>query len=429
MKAESVVEQRPAARSGRAVRPAAWALLVFALAAVPSLGADVELDVFAWTRADPIFTQVFAMFAAENPHIAVNDVTGAGNQFDQILTLVAAGTPPDVIITTLGFYMPLAGAGILDDIAPRLELDPEFAALRDGLYVTLLRQFSTERGELYAFPLDINLRMLFYNRDHFNQAGLPFPTDGWRFDEFVDTARRLTRLTDDGAVERYGFTGFAGPPSAWITWVRAGGGQMFDRSVDPTRSTVSAPETLQVLHTLVAMIHSYNAAPPPAVAAPFQQQRSSMGLLWVEDTYNLERLEGLDYAMVPQPSIDQRYSAMGVRFVGIVKGSPQADEAYTLAKYMSTNPAAQRLLGERKVSWVRDVATDPDILETPPGRNRRSVLNAIEFAEVIYPLTSAWNRVEPLLNQHVQAALNNQVSVEAAAQELDRILPPILQGE
>ena len=174
------------------------------------------------------------------------------------------------------------------------------------------------------------------------------------------------------------------------------------------RALLSEPQAREALQRLSDLINVYHAAPPQGVS--FGSMLPSMGLPWIETTFNLENIDGLDYAMVPQPSGDERYSAMGVRLVGVVKGSEQERLAYELAKYMSTDLEAQRLLAVRKVSWVRSIATDPDYLETPPGRNKQSVVEAIQHAEPIYPLTSHWAELEPLLQAHVLPALRGRSS-------------------
>jgi len=410
----------------------AWRLITLALLVAVGVltlaattWAEDEIKVYAWWNNDPVFAEVFARFERDHPNVKVTEVASSG--YDGLLTMIAGGTPPDVAIMPIGYYMPFADVGALADISATVEKDAEFQALRSDLFLNILSEFVTPSGALYAFPIDINLRMLFYNRDHFNEAGVAFPTSDWDFERFVQSARDLTRVDGAGNVIRWGFEGFSGPPSSWVTWVRAGGGRLADSSINPTRFLLSEPQAREALQRLSDLINVYHAAPPQGVS--FGSMLPSMGLPWIETTFNLENIDGLDYAMVPQPSGDERYSAMGVRLVGVVKGSEQERLAYELAKYMSTDLEAQRLLAVRKVSWVRSIATDPDYLETPPGRNKQSVVEAIQHAEPIYPLTSHWAELEPLLQAHVLPALRAEVPVETATAEVDRIVATILSGE
>lgn len=378
---------------------------------------------------DEVFAQLAAEFDRENPDITVKGLFASdmktGSALDALLTLTAGGTPPDVIIMVLGWYMPLGRQGLLEDLSRYLSSDPVYQQLRPKLFTNILERFVTPDQRLFALPVDINFRMLFYNRDHFDQAGLPYPTESMTFSDFVASARRLTQQRADGTVTRWGFSGFSGPPSTWITWVHGNGGKVVDRPVAPTRSTFSSPATLEAVKMLIDMIHSQRAA-PVWQGGTFGSRQASMSLDWIEVLYNYEQLPDLNYAITTQPVVREPYSAMAVRFVGIHAGSREKQAAYRFARYLATDPRAQRLLGVRKVSWVRSVATDPQLLNTPPNRNKAAVLQAIPAANLIYPLTEHWTEIEPIYNQFMRRILAREIPLESAALQIDQAINAIL---
>lgn len=47
-------------------------------------------------------------------------------------------------------------------------------------------------GTYYGLPLRSNIRGIFFNKDMFDAAGVPYPHDGWTWDEYIDIARRMT---------------------------------------------------------------------------------------------------------------------------------------------------------------------------------------------------------------------------------------------
>jgi multiple sugar transport system substrate-binding protein len=71
----------------------------------------------------------------------------------------------------------------------------------DSSALNVLRNIG--EGRLPGLPFKINTLGLFYNKDLFDKFGVPYPKDGWTWDDVLETAKRLTR--SDGGVEYRGF--------------------------------------------------------------------------------------------------------------------------------------------------------------------------------------------------------------------------------
>lgn len=63
-------------------------------------------------------------------------------------------------------------------------------------------------GVLYGVPFRADTSGVFYNKDLFDEAGVPYPQDGWSWQDFLDIAQRLTKGT-----AQYGF-GISGSAAA-----------------------------------------------------------------------------------------------------------------------------------------------------------------------------------------------------------------------
>lgn len=59
-------------------------------------------------------------------------------------------------------------------------------------------------GKLYALPYTVSPQILVYNPAQFKEAGVPAPRAGWTWDQFRETAKRLTYGTGSGKV--WGFS-------------------------------------------------------------------------------------------------------------------------------------------------------------------------------------------------------------------------------
>lgn len=70
-------------------------------------------------------------------------------------------------------------------------------------YIPSVLEAHRWENALYAIPAYSSVRVLFYNKDLFDKAGLVYPKEGWTLDDFRQMALRLT--SGDGAMKIYGY--------------------------------------------------------------------------------------------------------------------------------------------------------------------------------------------------------------------------------
>ncbi|MCG8346485.1 MAG: extracellular solute-binding protein, partial [Chloroflexales bacterium] len=88
------------------------------------------------------------------------------------------------------------------DVQPLIDADPSFEL---GDYpVALLAPFEQD-GKRYGLPYDFMFRVLNYNQDAFDAAGLAYPTADWTLNDLMGAAQQLTQ--GNGADRQYGFVG------------------------------------------------------------------------------------------------------------------------------------------------------------------------------------------------------------------------------
>jgi multiple sugar transport system substrate-binding protein len=135
-----------------------------------------------------------AAFNEQHPDIPVRIVAIQGqdwsNFFAKILTMVAAGTPPDVcVVATEGaqlFAERLAHP--LDEFVRR-----DAAAMQDyfsDVHPSLIEAFMYQ-GSLFQLPMDFNAANVYYNTSALEKAGISRPADDWSVEDFRDVARAM----------------------------------------------------------------------------------------------------------------------------------------------------------------------------------------------------------------------------------------------
>ncbi|MGH2370753.1 MAG: ABC transporter substrate-binding protein, partial [Chloroflexota bacterium] len=148
-----------------------------------------------------LIDKLIAEYRAAKPHVQIDNqlVFGSGEGFfdgmpyDKILTQVAAGTPPDVIMIGSDMAAAWARRGTalraLDQALKRDKIDPA------KVFYPALAQMARATGKYYGLPqLTANDRAyLFMNKDVVAAAGLDAAKGPQSWDELVTWSQKLTK--------------------------------------------------------------------------------------------------------------------------------------------------------------------------------------------------------------------------------------------
>jgi ABC-type glycerol-3-phosphate transport system substrate-binding protein len=99
------------------------------------------------------------------------------------------------------FYLPFNSTNA-DDINTVLSLDPFLDAdleFDEGDMVGNIMQQVERDNRVWAYPLNVQPQVLFYNTDVFEESGVPAPTAGWSTSDFTDALRSIKIEPDDPA--------------------------------------------------------------------------------------------------------------------------------------------------------------------------------------------------------------------------------------
>ncbi len=145
-------------------------------------------------------------FTARHPDISVRlqaiQGTDWADFFAKILTMVAAGTPPDVcVVATEGaqlFAERLAEP--LDEFIKRdaAQVQDYF----DDVHPSLIEAFMY-KGSFYQMPIDFNAANMYFNTEAMRRAGVPYPAADWTHQDFLTMARQMRRAAGSGFVPFY----------------------------------------------------------------------------------------------------------------------------------------------------------------------------------------------------------------------------------
>lgn len=180
----------------------------------------------------------------------------------RILALAAAGDLPDVIMASNEHTPILACSELLLDLNPFIDKEPD---VKPDDFAAGVSQGFNMWGHWWGFPYDHSTWGIFYNKNMFDEAGVPYPPsegkEPWTVDQFVETAKKLTK--PDG--KQWGALYPGGPANNQYLdscFIYSAGGRNFDD--DLRKCIINSPESAAGLQVLVDFVHKHKIAPTPA---------------------------------------------------------------------------------------------------------------------------------------------------------------------
>ena len=143
--------------------------------------------------------EVIAAFEAANPDIKIElQDTPSTEYITKLNTQLNGGSDVDMFFVkeadkTKTFY----DRGQLTDLTPYIEASGIDMADYNGTDANFIFD-----GKVYGMPVRTDQYVLFYNKDIFDAAGVPYPDDDMTWTEFEDLALQLT--SGEGANKIYG---------------------------------------------------------------------------------------------------------------------------------------------------------------------------------------------------------------------------------
>lgn len=278
------------------------------------------------TDPNPARTVQTRLFDTLYPGLQVSVNPSAGGDASKVIVQCATGTGPDIIdVYSVQQLQTLVSAGILLDLTPYarpLGFDPShtYPAAKDSLEVG---------GKQYRFPCNVVADAVIYNKKIFEDHGVPYPTPGWTYADFVSTARMLlTRPSRSGqthlAVVNWNNVGF------YEDLLIGHGGHVFTR--DGLHSALASPEALAALQDYHDMMYVDKILPTPADAAAMSSQGGwgTGGLNWFSEGKAAMIVIGRWY-IVQLPNFPALRGNLGAVPLPRVPGHPSAGVADTRA--------------------------------------------------------------------------------------------------
>jgi len=233
------------------------------------------IRVGTWESVDQLspWNDVIANFEAENPGIDIQLEAVPQDYGTKLLAQFAAGTAPDIYQVGDGDVATFVSQGVVEPLDPYIS-GPD--GIDTSIYYPAIAEFGELEGETMLLTKDYSPLVLYYNIDHFDEAGLDYPTPDWTWDDMLNAAQVLTidgdgnNATspdfDAGNIERWGIQ----IPNTWgdVVWLRGllpliyqAGGHVIAEDGSATEGYMNSPETVSAVQYYVDLFNEHHVAP------------------------------------------------------------------------------------------------------------------------------------------------------------------------
>jgi multiple sugar transport system substrate-binding protein len=320
-------------------------------------GSDSEgkTTITFWHGATDIGLQALekmvASFEEKNPDIKVKMVyTEASEGADQkLLTAVAGGNPPDVALFDRFKVGSWAAQDALTDLTDMAAAD----GITGDIYYQYAWDEANYQGKLYGLPYTTDSRMLYYNKDHFEAAGLDPENPPKTLQELEAAADKLTKK-DGNRFTQIGFIPWYG--QGWLYgWGWSFGGDFYNEETGEV--TANDPKIVEALTWMsdvaqkygVEDIAGFESSAGSGAMDPFISGQISMK---VDGNWTISAIEkykpDMNYGVtpIPTPTGTDFTTWSGGHAVIIPEGAPNVEAAWEFVKYFGTEEGQEVYFGE-----------------------------------------------------------------------------------
>ena len=384
-------------------------------------GDKIVLTVSFTTGADEraALETVIAEFMETHPNIIVKPLYMAGRYYEKVKVMLAGGNPPDIMWMGQGFAMFATRGAFLDIDDLYGDLNP------DDYYMEAVNWYKLN-GRLYGFPYGVDVHNIFYNKDLFDDASVPYPDDNWTIEDFLDAAKALTQDVDgDGRIDQYGYAGELD--------IGVYGDSLLND--DASECTIDTSESIKLQQLNIDLVNKYKVSPPrdSDIQSLGHQVSFLMGRIAMWDTMNLQVVElrrmvdafEWDIARIPMGSVQANWASSSGFAVSRTTKHPK--EAVALLKVLSGRPFCAELAGYTipiEKAYAREMAEN---WQGPP--QHFPLLLKMTERMVPNPRVPAVQEMIDILSRNQQLARLGKLTVEQAMRKAKKEIDEVIRGK
>ena len=325
------------------------AVLGFASGETEAAAAEpVTLKMTSWISqsVDTYENHIVGPFNEAHPGIEIEyEMFPWSTYWQKLQTLFASGDEPDILEMAADYKGAFVANGHLLDLTPFLErgdIDKD-----DFFEESWNRGYVAGADGFYGMYSMVGTGVLMYNKDIFDDAGIPYPDSTWDYDKLLEVAKELTVDEDgDGTPDQWGIV--AGGHYWNHALIQSFGGTILTE--DFSESNLLSPGSLAGLQYDSDLIHKHGVAPTPEMADGLGELFfTGKVALRPNSAYNIQRFREIedfrwDIALLPEGPEGRKITLAGDPAHSISANTEHPEEAWAFFKWYYNNLSVDNLI-------------------------------------------------------------------------------------
>jgi len=381
-----------------------------------------------WTVHSEEFTEesqiaMVEAFEAEHPNINVEvTVLPEGGFSEKMTTALGAGEgAPDVAFFWDNNWWPEAM-----DLTPFIKADPDFSS--DLYFQGYWDTRAVWEDMVVGLPLGVGANFVMYNKDVFDEAGVPYPTWDWMTEDFIDLASQI----HDPDLKRWGGDRPRGPYRAIFFNY---GARPYSDDSTTVDGYLNGEESVAAFTWLWDLVDS-GATPTSADLEVLGTEGTGPVDLFLAGRLAMATLNqghminavnaGANFGVVPEPGVpgNPKYVHGWSLTCSIWKGTEHPEEAWEFLSYW-VGPEGQRFLMENSNLFpsIPSVLEDYENADEEYAQNFFKILDLEQDAEWIMNHPCYRGAVERVVNDIWDKIMLGEIGRDEIGPALDEIVP------
>lgn len=411
----------------------------------PSPKTKLKFTSWGGSQEQQAFEDIFSKFTEKHPNIEIEYMFIPYPEYlTKLNTMAVSGTLPDLGQMMESATVSWSERGMFEDMSPVLNELPK--KLR-------VSYFSDTTGGKVGPSFISEIITLFYSKDVFADAGVPFPPadaeSAWTWDQFLDACIRLTEDErgrhpgeagfDASRIRRYGVN-IGLWELGWLPFAISNGGGF--TSEDGSKLLIDDPRTIEAIQNVADLMNVHHVMPTPSQRKSLPQADTAFltgqTAMSIDGTWGLLALgkavkdEGLNLGVAVLPKYEKPVTMNTGPAIVVFKNTKHKEEALELYKFINdSNNIIPNLNSGLWISNEEAWYNDPELIrkwtDTPihPPEYRTAVIDyAIKSTvQTPYYYTSSYSKMFDIINP----ALDQVWTGERTAEDVIRndIMPKI----
>jgi multiple sugar transport system substrate-binding protein len=338
---------------------------------------------------------------------------------------ITAGTPADVILLNYRSYASYAKLGALTPLGDYLSKSKSVA--ESDFYAEAIGTFKYQ-GNLICIPQNVSSLVIYYNKELFDKANVPYPAKGWTWDDFLSAAQLLSKDTNgDGVNEQFG-VGIEPSLIRFAPFVWQAGGEIVDDDANPTTLMLDTQEAFDAADFFVSWQTKYHVVPNAEQEAAqdsesrFLNGTTAMFFQSRRVVPTLRESAAFDWDVSALPQGKTAATILHSDGYCLPSASKNKDAAWVFIEF-ANSAEGQTIVAStgRTVPSLKAVANSPAFLD-PNARpaNSQVFLDVIPTIRAL-PIHPSWGEVEKAAGEELERAFyGNADTYEALIRAVER---------